>query len=40
MSRVITSFDSLFRKTYNSLGLSRRQDDVEVSSTRMENVEG
>jgi len=32
--------DSLLGKTYNSLGLSRSQDDVEVCSRRMETTEG
>jgi len=40
MSRVVTSFDPLLEKTYNSLGLSNSQDDVEVCSRRMETTDG
>jgi len=36
MSRVVTSFDPLLGKRYNSLGLSNSQDDVEVCCRRME----
>jgi len=38
MSRLVTSVDSLLGKTYNSLGLSRSQYDVEVCSRRMETT--
>jgi len=40
MSRVVTSVDPLLGKTYNSLGLSKSLDDVEVCSRRMETTEG
>jgi len=40
MSRMVTCIDSLFGKTYNTVGLSRSQDDVEVCSRRMETTEG
>jgi len=40
MSRVVTSVDPLLGKTYNSLGLSSSQDDVEFCSRRMETTEG
>jgi dethiobiotin synthetase len=36
MNRVVTGVDTLFGKTYNSLGLSRSQDDVDACSRRME----
>jgi hypothetical protein len=39
MSRVVISFEPLLGKTFNSLGLSRSQDDVEVCSRRMESTE-
>jgi len=39
MSRVVTSFDPLLGKTYNSLELSSSQDDVEVCSRRMETTD-
>jgi len=40
MNRVVTSVDSLLGKAYNSLGLSRSQDDVDFGSRRMETTEG
>jgi len=39
MIRVVTSVNPLLGKTYNSLGLSRSQDDEEVCSRRMETTE-
>jgi len=39
MNRDVTSVDSLLGKTYNSLGLSKSWDDVEVCSRRMETTE-
>jgi hypothetical protein len=40
MIRVVTSVDPLLGKTYNSLGCSCSQNDVEVSSRRLETTEG
>jgi dethiobiotin synthetase len=33
---VVTGVDTLLGKTYNSLGLSRSQNDVEFCSRKME----
>jgi len=40
MIRVVTSVDPLLGKTYNGLGLSSSQDDVEVCSRRLDTKEG
>jgi len=40
MSRVVTRVDQLLGKTYNSLGLSSSQDDMEDCSRWIETTEG
>jgi hypothetical protein len=40
MSRVVKNVDPLLGKTYNSLGISSSQDDVEFCSRRTEITEG
>jgi hypothetical protein len=39
MIRLVTSVDPLLGKTYNSLGCSSSQDDLEVCSRRLETTE-
>jgi hypothetical protein len=36
MSTVVTGVDTLLEETYNSLGLSRSQNDVEFCSRKAE----